>query len=61
MDLEKVIYSINIEDVQNVANDILNRSLNQTEVDFIANDIGNHIDWYTAIENSIFNLSYDKS
>jgi hypothetical protein len=47
------IYSINIIDVQQVAEEILNRKLNSKELEIIEKEIGNYIDWYEAIENSI--------
>ena len=48
-----ILYSINSFDVQQVAEEILERKLNSTELKMIEVEIGNYIDWYGAIENSI--------
>ena len=45
----KVIYSINIEDVQNVAEQELNRELTIQELKIVADKIGDQFDWYEAI------------
>lgn len=50
---EKIIYSINIEDVQNVANQDLGRDLNDDELKLIEDKIGDYIDWFGAISNAI--------
>ncbi len=50
---EKVIYSINIEDVQNVADERLDRHLNKEELKRVEDKIGNHIDWYGIISDII--------
>lgn len=50
---EKIIYSINIEDVQNVANQDLGRDLNDDELKLIEDKIGEYIDWFGAISNAI--------
>jgi len=53
---EKIIYSINIEDVQNVANQDLDRDLNDDELKLIEDKIGDYIDWFGAISNAISDL-----
>lgn len=50
---EKIIYSINIEDVQNVANEKLDRDLNQDELKLVEEKLGDYIDWFGAISDSI--------
>ena len=50
---DKVIYSLNIEDVQNVALDLLGRKLEDNELSVIENKVGNYIDWFQAIETAI--------
>ena len=50
---DKIIYSLNIEDLQNVADDVLGRELNANEVLTLEDKIGDHIDWYNAIHNAI--------
>lgn len=49
IDTSKVIYSINIEDVQTVAEDELGRKLNRNELKIVEDKIGDYIDWYEAI------------
>jgi hypothetical protein len=56
----KIIYSINIEDVQNVAEETLHRKLNNEELALIEDNIGRHIDWYDAISSCIHELKYYK-
>ena len=51
----KIIYSINIEDVQNVAEQELGRELNKKELKIIEDKIGDYIDWYEAINATITN------
>lgn len=49
IDTSKVIYSINIEDVQTVAEEELDRKLNRKELKIVEDKIGDYIDWYEAI------------
>ncbi len=51
----KIIYSINIEDTQNVAEQELGRKLTEKEMKVIQNKIGDYIDWYEAINTAITN------
>lgn len=53
MNSEKIIYSINIEDVQNVAQDELGRDLTQQELKVIEDKIGDYFDWYDSISFAI--------
>jgi hypothetical protein len=53
MGKKKIIYSLNIEDVQNVANEILNRDLNEDELKSVENKLGDYIDWFGAISDTI--------
>ena len=48
-----VVYSINNEDLQNVAEQELDRKLTPEEVKLIANRIGDYISWYDAIALAI--------
>jgi len=45
----KIIYSINIEDVQNVAEQELDRELTIAELRIVADKIGDQFDWYGSI------------
>lgn len=49
----KIIYSINIEDVQNVAEQELGRKLTEKELKVIQHKIGDYIDWYEVINSAI--------
>ena len=53
IDLEKIIYSINIEDVQNVAVQELERKLTAKELRLVKEKVGDYINWYEAILNAI--------
>lgn len=55
MNTSKIIYSINIEDVQNVAEEELERKLTKKELKIIEDKIGDYIDWYNAIDIAIQN------
>jgi len=53
MDREKIIYSINVEDVQNVADQELARELTEDELKIVENKLGDYIDWYGSISTAI--------
>ena len=53
IDPEKIIYSINIEDVQNVAEQELERKRTAKELRLIEKKVGDYINWYEAILNAI--------
>lgn len=53
---DKIIYSINVGDIQEVANDVIGRRLTKDEIIGVEYTIGDYIDWLQAIENSICNL-----
>jgi len=55
IDASKIIYSINIEDVQNVAAEELERKLTKKELGIIEDKLGDYIDWYSAIDIAIQN------
>jgi hypothetical protein len=48
-----IVYSINIEDVQNVAEQELDRELTPEEVKLIASRVGDYISWYDVIALAI--------
>ena len=50
---EKIIYSINTDDLQEVAEEVLERRLTQSEIALVQDKVGDHIDWFQAIENAI--------
>lgn len=54
-DLDKIIYQLTVEDLQNVANDELNRDFTEEEVKLLEYKIGGYIDWYEIISLAISN------
>ena len=46
-------YSINIENIQNVAEQELERKLTAKELRLVEDTIGDYINWYEAILNAI--------
>ncbi|MFQ5602644.1 MAG: hypothetical protein ACE5HS_05195 [bacterium] len=61
MNLNKIIYSINIEDVQTVAEEEFGRELTDDELKFVEDKIGGYIDWYDTISLAFSYLNNDKS
>ncbi|HXH19189.1 MAG TPA: hypothetical protein VNJ07_08915 [Chitinophagales bacterium] len=51
--LDKVIYQLTVEDLQNVANEMLGRKLTDKEIKILEEKIGDHINWYDAIQNAM--------
>jgi uncharacterized protein YgfB (UPF0149 family) len=52
----KVIYRLIVEDVQNVAQQELDRDLSDAEIEKILDEIAENISWYDAIANAIQKL-----
>jgi hypothetical protein len=50
---DRVVYSINVEDVQRVAVEKLGRTLRPGEVRAVEDRLGDHVDWFGAIEAAI--------
>ena len=50
---EEIIYEINVNDLQEVANQVLDRRLTSKEVALVQGTVGDYIDWSQAIENAI--------
>lgn len=55
MDLNNIIYSLSVQDLQTVAEEELNRELSKDEIDLIQEKVGDYIDWQGAISNAINN------
>lgn len=53
MKKNKIIYSLNVTDVQNVANQELERNLSSDEIRQIIETIEKKINWYDAISDAI--------
>lgn len=49
----KIFYSLNIEDIQTVAMQEIDRELSEEEIEKVKDLIGERINWYDAILNSI--------
>lgn len=58
---QRIVYSINVEDLQNVANDELSRDLNADEIKTIEDRLGDYIPWYDAIILAIGDVINDKN
>ena len=50
---EEIIYSLNITDIQTVAEQEIERELTNNEIEKIKDSIAENIDWYGAIADSI--------
>jgi len=50
---DEIVYSLNIEDIQTVAVQEIGRELVEGEIDQVRNLVGEYINWYDAILNSI--------
>jgi hypothetical protein len=49
----KIIYTLDIQDIQNVSEENFGRKLSSKELDKIINGIGDKITWYEAIYDTI--------
>jgi hypothetical protein len=56
----KVIYEISEEDIQNVAEEMFEKKLRKTDLKKVSDKLGDFINWYDAIENTINYLNIDK-
>lgn len=50
---DRIVYSINVEDIQEVADQILGRDLTTNELALVEDSIGDYLDWAQAIESAI--------
>lgn len=50
---QKIVYSINNSDLQNVALDIFERKLNEKELKIVAQKLGDFIQWHDAVSYAI--------
>ena len=49
----RIIYSINVEDIQTVADEVLKRPLTEAEIAKIEDAVGENISWFDAIEQAM--------
>ena len=50
---ERIFYSLNEEDIQFVAKDVLNRKLSKKELQLVKDNTSNSIKWFDIIEHAI--------
>jgi len=50
---QDIMYSISVEDIQQVAMEKLDRELTAKEIAKVADAMGNYLDWYNAIDLAI--------
>jgi hypothetical protein len=55
----KVVYEISEEDIQNVAEEMFNKKLRKNDLKKVSNKLGDFINWYDSIENTINYLNID--
>ncbi len=55
---EGIFYSLNIADIQNVAQQELERNLSEIEIESIKDLIASNINWYDAIANAIYQSNF---
>jgi hypothetical protein len=51
----KTVYEISVDDLQEVAKEVLERELTDDEITTVGNSVGDYIDWFQAVENAINN------
>ena len=52
----RTVYEISVDDLQQVAKEVLERELTDDEIVAVGNSVGDYIDWFQAIENSIYKV-----
>ena len=50
---DRIVYSISVGDIQEVAKRVLKRDLTKKEVILVEESVGDYIDWFQAIENAL--------
>ncbi|MFH1894094.1 MAG: hypothetical protein ABIK83_15585 [Candidatus Zixiibacteriota bacterium] len=50
---DRIVYSINVEDIQNVAGQEIGRALSELEIGVVERELGGFIAWYDAISATI--------
>ncbi|HYA94483.1 MAG TPA: hypothetical protein VEK32_23595 [Thermodesulfobacteriota bacterium] len=53
MKKKDILYSINVQDVQDVAQREFDRKLNEKEMESVAAKLGEYIDWYEAVNTAV--------
>ncbi|MGA2668761.1 MAG: hypothetical protein ABSF32_07565 [Ignavibacteria bacterium] len=60
MNEDKIIYSINISDLQTVAEEEIDRKLTQKEINILEDKIGDYFGWHDSISTAINDNIVDK-
>lgn len=58
---KRIVYSLNVEDLQRVANDELSRDLTIDEIKIIEGKIGDYIPWYDTIASVVYDVVANKN
>ncbi len=53
---DRIVYSLNVEDLQTVAEQELERELSDEEIKIVENRLGDYIDWYGSIASVLEEL-----
>ena len=53
---ERLVYSLNVEDLQTVANEELSRDLTEEEIRIVEKNLGDYISWHQAIYFAITDI-----
>ncbi|MBD3305157.1 hypothetical protein GF348_02205 [candidate division KSB3 bacterium] len=56
---ERIVYYINVEDLQRVANAELERDLTEEEIKHVEEKLGDYVSWYEAISLAIGDIVDD--
>ena len=56
IDIDKCIYQLTIEDLQNVAEEELGRELTEKEIKIVEKEVAENIPWYDVIATAISDL-----
>ncbi len=60
MNGNKIVYSINLDDIKNVAQEEFGRDPTDREIKFVENRLYNYIDWYNAISLALTDFNNEK-
>lgn len=59
IDTSRIVYSLNVKNLQHVANEELKRDLTEEEIKRVEDKLGDYISWYEAISLAIEDMVYD--
>lgn len=61
MNKNKILYKLTVEDFQNVALEVIDRELNDTEIEIEKKSVEDSIHWYEVISNSLTGIKLASS